>query len=95
MKDWKQVLIKSQKLLLFDIRLSSYVLSKRLLQDPLENWFGRQRSLGSKKDNPGMADFRYNNYYQKPKKFKPIASGNVADSGMIALTDEPFLCEKP
>ena len=26
------------------------------------------------------------------KNFKSIANGNVADSGMIALTDEPFPC---
>ena len=26
------------------------------------------------------------------KYFKPIANGNVADSGMIALTDEPLPC---
>ena len=31
----------------------------------------------------------------KTKKFKPIANGNVADSGMIALIDEPFPCWKP
>ena len=30
-------------------------------QNPLEKWFGRQRSLGSRKDNPSMADFGYNN----------------------------------
>ena len=31
----------------------------------------------------------------EPKHFKPIADGNVADSGIIALTDEPFPCRKP
>ena len=40
-----------------------YVQTEHFIKDPLENWFGRQRSLGSKKDNPGMADFGYNNYY--------------------------------
>ena len=29
------------------------------------------------------------------KHFKPVANGNVADSGMIALTDEPLPCQKP
>ena len=29
------------------------------------------------------------------KKFKPIANGNVADSSMIALTDEPSPWWKP
>ena len=38
-----------------------YVLLERFCQDPPENWFGRQRSLGLRKDNLSMADFRYNN----------------------------------
>ena len=43
-----------------------------------------------------MIDFRYNNNaIRNQKHFKPIANGNVADSGMIALTDEPFPCRKP
>ena len=38
-----------------------------------------------------MADFRYNNNaIRNQKKSKPIANGNVADRGMIALTDEPL-----
>ena len=39
-----------------------------------------------------MADFGYKNCYQKPKKIKPIANRNTADSGMTALTDEPLPC---
>ena len=38
-----------------------YVLTERFCKDPLGNWFGRQRSLGSRKHNPSMADFGYNN----------------------------------
>ena len=57
-----------------------YVLTERFCQDPLENYFGRQRSLGSRKDNPSMADFGYNdNAIRNQKIFKPIAHGNVAD----------------
>ena len=41
-----------------------YILTERFCQDPLENWFGMQRSLGLRKDNPSMADFRYNNANQ-------------------------------
>ena len=41
-----------------------YVLTERFCQDPLENLFGMQRSLGLRKDNPSMADFRYNNANQ-------------------------------
>ena len=36
-----------------------------------------------------MVDLAYrNNAIRNQKHFKPIANGNVADSGMIALTDE-------
>ena len=82
MKDWKQVLIKSLKLpnFFFDIRLSIYILSECFCQDPLENWFGGQRSLGSRKNNPSMVDSEYkNNAIRNQKHFKTIANGNVAD----------------
>ena len=40
-----------------------------------------------------MSDFGYNNNaIRNQKKFKPIANCYVADSGIIALTDEPFPC---
>ena len=43
-----------------------------------------------------MVDFRYNNNaIRNHKNFKPIANGNVADSGMIALSDEALPCCKP
>ena len=38
-----------------------YVLTERFCKSPLENWFGRQRSLELRKDNPSMADFGSNN----------------------------------
>ena len=43
-----------------------------------------------------MVDFRYNNNaIRNQKLFKPIVNGSVADSGMIALTNEPLPCRKP
>ena len=63
-----------------------YVLTKRFCQDPLET----QRSLGMRKDNPSMVDF--GNVIRNQKHFKPIANDNVADSRMIALTDESLPC---
>ena len=32
-------------------------MSESFCQDSLENWFGRQRFVGSRKDNPSMVDF--------------------------------------
>ena len=40
-----------------------------------------------------MADVGYNNNaIRNQKNFKPIANDNVADSGMIPLTDKPLPC---
>ena len=72
-----------------------YVLTERFCQDPLENYFGRQRSLRSRKDNPSMADFGYNdNIIRNQKISKPIAHGNVADCEIVALTDEQLPYQK-
>ena len=43
-----------------------------------------------------MVDFGYkNNAIRNKNHFKPIANGHIADSSMIALTDEPLPCQKP
>ena len=57
MKDWKYVLIKSLKLPSFflDIRLGVYC-QNAFVKIPPQNWFGRQRSLRLRKDNPSMVD---------------------------------------
>ena len=55
-------------------------MTERSCQDPLENWFGRQSSLGSRKDNPSMVNFGCNNNaIRNQKHFKPIATGNAAE----------------
>ena len=42
-----------------------------------------------------MADFGCNdNDLRNQKILKPIAHGNVADSGMVALIDEQLQCNK-
>ena len=38
----------------------SYILSERFCQDDLENYFGRQRAIGCRSDNPAVHDFGYN-----------------------------------
>ena len=59
-------------------------MSECFCQDPLENWFGRKRCLGSRKDNPSMVDFGdSNNAIRNQNQFKSIANGNVADSGRL------------
>ena len=72
----------------------SYVLTERFCQDPLENYFGRQRSMGARKDNPSMRDFGYNdNTIRNQKIFRPI-QGNVADAAVVEFSNEPVPCRK-
>ena len=60
------------------MRLGSYVfLTERFSQDPLENYLGRQRYIGGRKDNPAIRDFGYDdNSIQNQEVFDQIA-GNV------------------
>ena len=37
----------------------SYILSERFCQDDLENYFGRQRAIGHRRDNPIVRDAGY------------------------------------
>ena len=55
----------------------NYVLSERFCQDDLENYFGRQRAIGRRKDNPTVRDAGYNdNIIKSQFSVRPIA-GNV------------------
>ena len=54
-----------------------YVLSERFCQDALENYFGRQRTIGRRRDNPSVRDAGYNdNTIKSQFSVRPIA-GNV------------------
>ena len=74
----------------------SYVLTERFCQDPLENYFGKQRSSGARKDNPSLYDFGYNdNTIRNQKVFKPIATGTVRDEHInFEIEAEPVPCGK-
>ena len=45
-----------------------YILSERLSQDDVENYFGRQRAIGRRFDNPTVRDFGYNDDTLPKKK---------------------------
>ena len=65
-----------------------FILSKRFCQDDLENYFGRQRSIGSRKDNPSVKDVCYNdNTIKSQFSIRPIAS-NVCDGNKFNIIDE-------
>ena len=74
----------------------SYVLTERFCQDPLENYFGRQRSMGARKDNPSVRDFGYNdNSIRNQKVFRPIQNGNSVDNvALMEISDDPVPCKK-
>ena len=73
-----------------------YVLTERFCQDPLGNYFGKERSSGARKDNPFLYDFGYNNSTVRNQKvFKPIATGNVPDEHInFEIDTEPVLYRK-
>eukprot|EP00794_Sanderia_malayensis_P001207 gene1207-583_t len=39
---------------------AEYVLTNKLCQDPVEEYFGRQRAIGRRSENPSMREFGYN-----------------------------------
>ena len=54
------------------MRLGSYVfLTERFSQDPLENYLGRQRYIGGRKDNPAIHDFGYDDNSIQNQVFRP------------------------
>ena len=72
------------------------MLTERFSQDPLENYFGHQRSIGGRKDNPTIRDFGYNdNSIRNQKVFRTIAGNvRVIDEANIQFTNKPIPCRK-
>ena len=54
-----------------------YVLTERFFQDPLEDYFGNQRTLGRRSDNPDIQQFGYNNNAIRIQRNVSHASGNT------------------
>lgn len=55
----------------------SKVLSERFCQDPVEEYFGNQRKLGRRSDNPDIAQFGYNDNTIRIQKYVSCTSGNT------------------
>lgn len=54
-----------------------YVLSENFCQDDLENYFGRQRAIGSRKTNPNSRDtIRNDRIIKNQLDPRPIEGGN-------------------
>ena len=54
-----------------------YILSKRFCQDYLENYFGRQRAIGRRRDNPNVRDVGYNDNTIKSQYSVRAIAANV------------------
>ena len=61
----------------------SYVLTDRFCQDPLDKYFGQQRAMGRRIDNPNARTFGYqDNTIRVSKVFRPIA-GNCREPSVF------------
>ena len=54
-----------------------YVLTERFCQDPVEEYFGNQRKLGRRSDNPDLHQALYNDNTIRIQKEVSITSGNT------------------
>ena len=55
-----------------------YVLTERLMQDVIEDYFGHQREKGRRSDNPTAQQFGYNDLtIASQRDIAPVARGNV------------------
>ena len=72
----------------------SYVLTNRFCQDALENYFGHQQSLGTRKDNPSIQEFGFNDIaIRNQRVFLPIvANVRGQDQSNIGFSFEPIPC---
>ena len=67
----------------------SYILSERFCQDDLENYFGRQRAIGHRRDNPTVRDAGYNdNTIKSQYSVRPIARNVRANLHKFNIIDE-------
>lgn len=67
-----------------------YVLSEKFCQDDVENYFGRQRAIGRRKDNPNVRDTLYaDNIIKTQYDVRPI-QGNVRNTAVKEIDDTPL-----
>ena len=66
-----------------------YVLSERFCQYDLENYFGRQRAIGRRRDNPSVKDVGYNdNTIKSQFSVRPIQGNVQAAFGKFNVIDD-------
>ena len=76
-----------------------YVLTERFCQDPVEEFFGQQRQLGRRSDNPDIRTFGYNSNTIRIERSISCQSGNTRGrkdkkKAWAEVTDEKLPCRK-
>ena len=76
-----------------------YVLTERLCQDPVEEYFGSQRKLGRRNDNPDIRTFGYNDNTIRVQRTISCNSGNTRGRqdkrrAWEQVTDDRLPCKK-
>ena len=71
-----------------------YVLTKRFMQDVVEDYFGHQRAKGGRSDNPTAQQFGYNDLtIAAQRDIAPVVRGNVGGrytkEKWYTVSDEP------
>ena len=72
-----------------------YVLTERFCQDPIEEYFGSQRKIGRRSDNPDIKMFGYNDNTIRIQRSVSCQSGNTRGrkdrkKAWVEVTDEPL-----
>ena len=72
-----------------------YILSERFCQDDLENYFGKQRAIGRRSDNPTVHGLRYNdNTVKNQFSIRPIGGNVHKKEKFDEICNEPLLKQR-
>lgn len=76
-----------------------YVLTERFCQDPVEEYFGKQRQFGRRCDNPDIRTFGYNSNTIRIERSVSCQSGNTrgrkdTKKAWVNVTNEKLPCRK-
>lgn len=76
-----------------------FVLTERFCQDTIEEYFGNQRKLGRRSDNPDIRSFGYNSNTIRIQRTVSCQSGNTRGRkdkrrSWEQVTDDPLQCRK-
>lgn len=76
-----------------------YVLTERFCQDPVEEYFGNQRKLGRRNDNPDVRSFGYHDNTIRMQRAVSCQSGNTRgrkdrQRAWVEITNDPLPVRK-